>query len=113
MFLTSEHYPPSAIEKVLGCIRATEIPQRPNTLLENIVCDADLLYLGTDGYQLWSDCLRTEQGSVQHRFYSDAEWQDLQLNFLRSLQYRTPYALNVFQPKLQAHVIELEKTYFV
>src|SRR5262245_24084678 len=34
------------LAKVLGCIRATKVPQRPQNLLEQIICDADLSHLG-------------------------------------------------------------------
>src|SRR5690242_6930177 len=34
------------IDIICGIIRATKIPQSPNTILEMILCDADLDYLG-------------------------------------------------------------------
>jgi uncharacterized protein len=35
------------LDVICGMIMATKIPQSPKTLLEQIVCDADLFYLGT------------------------------------------------------------------
>ena len=34
------------IEIICGIIMATKIPQRPKNYLEEIICDADLNYLG-------------------------------------------------------------------
>ncbi|HLL42238.1 MAG TPA: HD domain-containing protein, partial [Segetibacter sp.] len=34
------------IEKICGMIRATKVPQQPVNVLEEVICDADLDYLG-------------------------------------------------------------------
>ena len=35
---------------IRGLIMATKIPQQPNTLMEKIICDADLDYLGRNDF---------------------------------------------------------------
>ena len=45
-------YAPAQIGQICQLIRATRIPQAPTTLLEAILCDADLDYLGRDDYPL-------------------------------------------------------------
>src|SRR5688572_26750494 len=42
------------IKKVCGMIMATNIPQSPKTLLEQIICDADLDYLVRNDFELIS-----------------------------------------------------------
>lgn len=44
------NYQPTEIELVCGMIMATRIPQSPKTVLEEILCDADLDYLGRDDF---------------------------------------------------------------
>ena len=39
-------YTSEEIDMICGMIMATKIPQNPHTLLERIICDADLDYLG-------------------------------------------------------------------
>ena len=39
------------INKIRGMIMATKIPQTPHTLLEQIICDADLDYLGRNDFE--------------------------------------------------------------
>lgn len=49
-FLTLHHYPVKKIEAVVSCIHATQMPQAPTTLLEQIICDADLYHLSLPEY---------------------------------------------------------------
>ena len=43
-------YTGDQIEKICGMIMATRIPQTPHNLLEQIIADADLDYLGRDDF---------------------------------------------------------------
>ena len=47
-FLRSRQVEEETIADVSRCIMATQMPQQPEGLLEQIVCDADLFHLGTD-----------------------------------------------------------------
>lgn len=38
------------VDIICGMIRATKVPQQPQTKLEEIICDADLDYLGRDDF---------------------------------------------------------------
>ncbi len=44
------NYKQNEIESICGMIMATKIPQTPHNLLEKIICDADLDYLGRDDF---------------------------------------------------------------
>ncbi len=57
------------IEKVCGMIRATKVPQQPQTVLEQIICDADLDYLGRDDFFETGQCLFKE--FIDHKIVSD------------------------------------------
>lgn len=79
------------IEKICGMIMATKIPQTPYNLLEEIICDADLDYLGRDDFWAIGNKLfheLTEMGILQN----EAEWNKLQLNFLENHHYFTKSA---------------------
>src|ERR1035437_2729022 len=43
-------YAPEQIERICGMIMATRIPQTPHNKLEQIICDADLDYLGREDF---------------------------------------------------------------
>ncbi len=48
--LPSYGYSEEQINRICGMIMATRIPQAPHNLLEEIICDADLDYLGRDDF---------------------------------------------------------------
>ena len=39
--------PDADLETIKGCIRSTKVPQRPTSILEQIICDADLVATAT------------------------------------------------------------------
>ena len=82
-------------------IRATKIPQQPTNLLGQILADADLDYLGRTDFQEIASLLYKEL-SHQNNLLLEAEWDQIQIKFLRNcqanrnLQYafqRTKYVL--------------------
>ncbi len=94
-------------KRICGMIMATKIPQSPTNLLEQIICDADLDYLGrTDFYEI-SERLKSEFlhfGIVQ----TDEEWESLQVKFFESHKYFTNSSMKERnQLKLQ-HLEELK-----
>lgn len=91
------------IEKICGMIRATKVPQQPQNLLEEIICDADLDYLGrsdffTIGEGLYKEF--TDQKFVQN--YRD--WNVLQVRFLESHHYFTHTSKERRQKQKQLHL---------
>ncbi|RYY90859.1 MAG: YitT family protein [Chitinophagaceae bacterium] len=87
---------------------ATRLPQRPKGLLESIICDADLHYLGTDAYERAAGHLYEEfkeQGTVG----SAGEWQQRQLSFLQAHRFFTETARNQYEAKKQHHLEGLRR----
>ncbi len=76
-----------AIEK---CILATEM-QNPETLAEKIVCDADLYYLGTDGFLEENNLLKKETEAVGSTKIEDHNWLTATINLLENHRYHTGY----------------------
>lgn len=76
------------IKQMKGIIMATKLPQSPQNLLETIICDADLDYLGRSDYAEVSEYLRKELfalGTINNLH----DWLNLQLNFLSAHTYFT------------------------
>lgn len=80
------------IKKICGMIRATKIPQSPNTLLEQIICDADLDYLGRNDFEPISRNLYDEFISFKI-IPEDVIWDYIQIRFFESHQYFTKTAI--------------------
>ncbi len=74
---------------IIGCIKATHMPQNPQNQLEQILCDADLDYLGRDDFSLIGENLFLEMsacGEMSDRY----TWDNLQVKFLEAHTYHTP-----------------------
>ena len=76
------------IKKICGMIMATKIPQTPNTLLEQIICDADLDYLGRSDFEPISRNLYKEF-IVFKIIPDDIIWDHIQIKFFESHHYFT------------------------
>jgi hypothetical protein len=87
-------------------IMATKVPQNPGSVLSNILCDADLDYLGRDDFKPIADSLFKELHHLN--IVSNIEtWNRIQLAFLTRHEYHTDYSKKVRQPVKEQHVKEL------
>ena len=103
--LAREHLPACGytldqIEHICRIIMATKLPQSPTDILEKILCDADLFYLGQDGYEAKAEKLFREfkQAGV---IKTDTEWLLKQTEFLSAHSYFTPAAIGLLEEKKQ------------
>lgn len=81
-------YAPDDIETICGMIMATKIPQSPQNLLEQILCDADLDYLGRDDFYRIGSSLFEELTSY-HLINGEQAWNRLQVSFLSAHRFHT------------------------
>lgn len=86
--LPSFGYTESDILQICKLIMATEIPQQPTQHLEEIICDADLDYLGRDDFSKRSQLLYEEMRKLGAVASRDA-YDKLQLAFFQNHQYFT------------------------
>jgi predicted metal-dependent HD superfamily phosphohydrolase len=84
-------YAESEISAIAGMILATRLPQTPENLLESLLCDADLDYLGREDYPQVSERLRLEM-ALLGQAYDRRGWLDLQFEFIEGFRYRTAEA---------------------
>lgn len=96
------------IRTVESAIRATKIPQRAMNLVSEVVCDADLLYLGGNEFSLWSARLREEHLRCLGQAYTDIEWLDVNLNFMRDRTFYTAHARKHHSAGLERNFRALE-----
>jgi len=85
------NYTNQDIEIISRMILATQIPQKPTSVLEQIICDADLDYLGTDSFYSIGETLFQEFRSY-NKISTKEEWDRLQVRFLQKHKFHTPYA---------------------
>jgi len=81
-------YSDEQINRVCNVIMATKIPQTPNSHLAEILCDADLDYLGREDFETIAETLFQE--FKFRKIISDREkWDNIQVNFFNSHHYFT------------------------
>ena len=106
-FLIAHSTPDNIKNKVTGCINATRMPQSPGTLIEKIICDADLFHLGTDAFDEKSRLLRQELNDFGDNDVSKKDWRKINIRFLERHEYFTAYAKEKLQPEKDKHLSDL------
>ncbi|WP_165779285.1 adenylate/guanylate cyclase domain-containing protein [Brumimicrobium salinarum] len=102
-------YSQEQIETITGIILATNKNNRPQTLLEKIMCDADHDYLGRADYHNVAKTLRNEFENYGKNL-TDLEWIDFQLEYLENKhQFYTETAKNIRQRSKSQRIQELKK----
>jgi predicted metal-dependent HD superfamily phosphohydrolase len=85
--LANLNYSPEQIRLVKVLIMATKMPQKPNSYLEKVICDADLANLGRPDFAEKGELFRTEMGIPSSRKFYETQY-----NFLYSHRYHTEIA---------------------
>jgi hypothetical protein len=108
-FLNEHKVSQQVINKVIGCINATRLPQTPHTLIEQIICDADLFHLGTSDFKEKNKLLREELNDFGSLDLSKKDWRKKNIEFLSKHTYFTSYAKENLAPLKQVYLQELSK----
>ena len=108
-FLNDYKVNQDVINKVVGCIQATRLPQNPNSLIEQIICDADLFHLGTSDFKEKNKLLREELNDFGNMELSKKDWRKKNIEFLTKHKYLTSYAKENLDPLKQVYLQELSK----
>jgi HD superfamily phosphodiesterase len=101
-------YTDGDIEVICGMIMSTKIPQSPQNLLEEIICDADLDYLGRDDFERIGNSLFEELQAYQ-LIGDEKEWNRLQVSFLSAHAFHTQTNKREREPVKQGYLSDLKK----
>ncbi len=102
-YLPKYGYSPEQIERIHGMIMATKIPQTPHNLLEQIICDADLDYMGRGDFFKIGHGLY-EELCMYGILNNEDDWNRLQVSFLEKHTYFTKTALKIRKPKKDEYI---------
>ena len=97
------------IEEICRIIMATKLPQNPKSLAEQIICDADLDYLGRDDFFTTGEGLYHEMlhaGVVSNQ----KGWDIIQVNFLENHRFFTKTSIALRNAKKQENLNQLKAT---
>lgn len=96
------------VDNICNIIMATKFPHNPQNLLEMIMCDADLDYLGRDGFYETSNKLRDELITYQI-IMPETDWNEFQINFFTKHKFFTKTSKEKREVEKMARYHELLK----
>ena len=108
-FLASHQVEESMAQRVASCIRATRMPQSPVSLIEKILCDADLYHLSTKDFKARNSLLKQERESFLGQKINKKDWRKGNIHFLEGHQYFTDFGKDRLEPKKQENLALLYK----
>jgi predicted metal-dependent HD superfamily phosphohydrolase len=97
------------IDEIEQLIMVTKLPPRPYNHHEQIICDADLDYLGRNDFYIHSFSLRLEWKLNNVKNTTLAEWLDIQVKFLSEHQYFTKSAMLLRNETKLSHLEEIRR----
>ena len=101
-------YTDAHIQTIQRLIIATSVPQKPSDLLEQILCDADLFYIGKKSFHDIADTLKQELLD-REVVENDFEWDKIQVKFLTDHHYHTSYAKRISVEKKKIRIAEIKE----
>jgi uncharacterized protein len=99
-------YTAAHIERISGIIQATKLPQAPQSVLEQVMADADLANLGCECFLQRSLTLRTERAAFGH-WVDVPTWYRQQLQFLQNHYYFTNAGRYLYEAGKQRNIVLL------
>lgn len=107
-FLTEKGVAQAVIDQVSGCIMATRMPQNPEGLLQQIVCDADLFHLGSDNFKERNKLMRKEAGAFCHQEIDKTAWRIKTIALFKAHHYHTDFCQQMLNAKKAQNLAEME-----
>lgn len=97
------------IDRIKSIILATKIPQNPQNLLEEIICDADLFHLSSDNFFDLTILLKKEVENSGYGTIPTIDWLRKSQQFMESHKYHTTYAQQYLRPGKEKNLKLLQK----
>ncbi len=104
-------YSAEEIKTVARLIRKTKLLEEADCILENILCDSDLDYLGRDYFFIRSTKLHYEWKLMGKHNYKMVEWLKIQVEFLESHHFYTKSAQILGEETKQNTAKEIRELY--
>ena len=108
-FLKDKNVREDLITAIKNCILATRMPQHPQTLNEQIVCDADLFHFGTSDFSERNKLMRKETAAVENKEINKESWRKSSVAFMQQQHYWTDYSRLLLDAKKNENIEKLLK----
>lgn len=108
-FLEEQGGEEKKITSILACIDTTKRTSEPQNLMEEVIRDADLIHLSKGSYFKKFLALRTEWELYLNKVYTDIDWYEDSIAFLRGHSYFTPYGKEVLEANKQKNIQKMDR----
>jgi HD superfamily phosphodiesterase len=103
-FLQQQQVGQEYIDTVTSCIEATRIPQHPHTVLEEILCDADLYHVSLESFCEETRWFWDELTAINGGTFDENRYLKHTLNFFEAHHFKTDYGKLYLEPGKQKNI---------
>ncbi|WP_229253922.1 Pycsar system effector family protein [Dyadobacter sp. NIV53] len=107
-FLTEDGIKDDVILEIRGCILATVVPQKPQNILQQIVCDADLFHFGTKEFPERNKLMRKESEQRLGQKIDKSKWRKSTIELLESHIFQTDYCIELLSAQKAKNLEKLK-----
>ena len=107
-WLVENNVPETLIEDITAIMTAVQSKQ-PDSLIAEILCDADSIFLGKKDFFHKSQLLRLEKERILQKNFTNPEWEQVQLDLLISSQFHTRYVASKYGPRKEKNINKQRK----
>lgn len=107
-FMTTHTNDEKLLEMTADCIMATHNPRQHDTLLKQIICDADTYHLGTKEFNITNKNV-WEEYNAKGTVLSEKEWTVKTIALLKEHEFYTKYCKDLLQKRKQKNMKKLKK----
>lgn len=108
-FLKDHNFSNEDLETVTNLIRVTELPAIPNSKLEEVIKDADILNIGLDAFFNNNERIRLEREQIENIVIDEKEWLSSSLSFIQNADFYTDYAKKKYGEKRKENIQDLSR----
>lgn len=112
-FLRSKGYDDETVSLLKNCLLSTRIPQQPNNIYSQVLCDADLMHLAAEDYLERIDPMRKEWSNLLGEKYSKRKFHKISVKFFQNHHYHTDFAKEELAPKKEKNLEMLKKEIYM
>ncbi|MEO5944382.1 MAG: Pycsar system effector family protein [Ferruginibacter sp.] len=108
-FAEKYQLPEDITAEVASCIMATRMPQKPQNLLEEILCDADTYHFGTKDFKFNNKLAGEEMRLQQLQNFSRSAFDESTISMLKGHRFFTSYTKDLLNTSKKKNIKKLKK----
>ncbi len=108
-FFTGTGLENETVERIKKCILATMPGAVPDTLVEEIICDANYFYLGTENFSRYNKLRRKEDELLHKTTFDRNQWTKDTIQMLEGHKYYTDFCKSSLDSGRQRNLEKLKK----